>query len=99
MMQNKLTRRRWLQSGILPTTALAGLGLTRFCPQAVAQTTAKPSSLTITKVETFPLRHRMRRAMGVSTSLSNTRTCLLIKISTDSGLVGWGETIDVGGTR
>jgi D-galactarolactone cycloisomerase len=37
--------------------------------------------------------------MGVSTALSDIRTCLLIKISTDSGLVGWGETIDVGGTR
>ncbi|HEY2416079.1 MAG TPA: mandelate racemase/muconate lactonizing enzyme family protein [Pirellulaceae bacterium] len=37
--------------------------------------------------------------MGVSTALSDVRTCLLVKISTDSGLVGWGETIDVGGTR
>ena len=37
--------------------------------------------------------------MGVSTALSDIRTCLLVKITTDSGLVGWGETIDVGGTR
>src|SRR5262245_66576650 len=99
-MHNKLTRRRWMQLTMLPTaTALAGPSLSPFGAQAFAQTTAKPSSLTITNVETFPLRHRMRRAMGVSTALSDVRSCLLVKISTDSGLVGWGETIDVGGTR
>ena len=75
------------------------MGLGILATQALAQTTLKPSSLTITNVETFPLRHKMRRAMGVSTALSDVRTCLLVKISTDSGLVGWGETIDVGGTR
>src|SRR6185369_3070546 len=100
MMQNNLTRRRWLKSTALPIGAgLAGLNLPWLGSRAVAQTTAKPSSLTITNVETFPLRHRMRRAMGVSTALSDVRSCLLVKISTDSGLVGWGETIDVGGTR
>jgi D-galactarolactone cycloisomerase len=99
-MYTKLTRRRWLQSTILPTgTALVGSTLPQICSRAGAQTTAKPSSLTITNVETFPLRHKMRRAMGVSTALSDVRTCLLVKITTDSGLVGWGETIDVGGTR
>src|SRR5262245_15504946 len=99
-MHNSLTRRRWLQSTIMPTgTALAGLTFPYFSAPAQAQTAAKPSSLTITNLETFPLRHRMRRAMGVSTALSDVRNCLLVKISTDSGLVGWGETIDVGGTR
>jgi len=100
MMHNKLTRRRWLLSMALPTgAAIADLNLPWFGSRAFAQTAAKPSSLTITNVETFPLRHKMRRAMGVSTALSDVRTCLLVKISTDSGLVGWGETIDVGGTR
>jgi len=95
-----LTRRRWLQSTMLPTgTAVAAMALPHFNAQILAQSPAKPSSLTVTNVETFPLRHKMRRAMGVSTALSDTRTCLLVKISTDSGLVGWGETIDVGGTR
>jgi D-galactarolactone cycloisomerase len=95
-----LTRRRWLQSTLLPTgTAVAGLSLSHFGAPADAQTSAKPSSMTITNVETFPLRHKMRQEMGVSTALSDVRTCLLIKISTDSGLIGWGETIDVGGTR
>ena len=62
MMLKKLTRRRWLQSTLLPTsTALAGLGLVHSGEQALAQTTLKPSSLAITNVETFPLRHRMAR--------------------------------------
>jgi D-galactarolactone cycloisomerase len=99
-MNNKLTRREWLESMVVPVgTAVAGITFPCICGRASAQTTAKPSSLTITNVETFPLRHKMRRAMGVSTALSDIRTCLLVKISTDSGLVGWGETIDVGGTR
>lgn len=99
-MPNSLTRRRWLQAAMPSTIAtIAGLSLPHFANPASAQTTTKPSSLTITKVETFPLRHKMRRPMGVSTALSDIRTCLLVKISTDSGLVGWGETIDVGGTR
>ncbi len=59
----------------------------------------RPSSLTITKVETFALEHRLARAMGPSTAMSNLKDALLVKISTDSGLVGWGETADVGGTR
>src|SRR4029450_860912 len=40
------------------------------------------------------------RAVCVSfLELSAVRDALLVKISTDSGLVGWGETADVGGTR
>jgi D-galactarolactone cycloisomerase len=31
--------------------------------------------------------------------MTDVREALLVKISTDSGLVGWGETADVGGTR
>lgn len=59
----------------------------------------KPSSITITKVETFALKHNLQRAIGVSTALAPYRDALLVKVSTDSGLVGWGETSDVGGTR
>ncbi len=59
----------------------------------------KPSSLKITKVETFAVRHKLRQAIGPSVAYSNLRESLLVKISTDSRLVGWGETADVGGTR
>src|SRR5688500_12921038 len=60
---------------------------------------APPSSLTITNVETFAVRHKLPRAVGPSTRLYGFRDALLVKISTDSGLVGWSETADVGGTR
>jgi D-galactarolactone cycloisomerase len=59
----------------------------------------KPSSLTITKVETFAVQHKLPNAIGPSVAYSNVRDSLLVKISTDSGLVGWGETADVGGTH
>src|SRR5262249_23094618 len=59
----------------------------------------KPSSLTITNVETFALQHKLKKAIGPSTLLYPFRDALIIKISTDSGLVGWGETADVGGTQ
>jgi D-galactarolactone cycloisomerase len=59
----------------------------------------KPSGLTITKVETFAVEHKIPKAIGPSVAMTDVRDSLLIKISTDSGLVGWGETADVGGTR
>lgn len=59
----------------------------------------KPSSLTITKVETFALQHKLAKGIGPSVASAASRDTLLVKISTDSGLVGWGETADVGGTR
>jgi D-galactarolactone cycloisomerase len=55
--------------------------------------------LTITKVETFAVEHKIAKAIGPSVALSDLRQALLVKISTDSGLVGWGETADVGGTH
>ena len=100
MSSDEMTRRTWLRSALWGSCgAVAGLTAPRNDGGALAQPPGKPSSLTITNVETFPLRHRLPRAMGVSTALSDVRPCLLVKISTDSGLVGWGETIDVGGTR
>ena len=59
----------------------------------------KPSSLTITNVETFELQHKLPAKIGPSTALYGFRDTLLVKITTDSGIVGWGETADVGGTR
>lgn len=92
-----LSRRDWLRTG------LAGSALAAWSPfqqQAEAdEARGKPSSLTITKVETFALEHRVPKAFGPSVAQSNFRDALLVKISTDSGLVGWGETADVGGTH
>jgi D-galactarolactone cycloisomerase len=98
MTDNPLTRRRWLKAGMGSCAALAGMSAGSFSNSATAAD-SKPSSLTITKVETFALQHKLERAIGPSTVLGATRDSLLVKISTDSGLVGWGETSDVGGTR
>lgn len=101
MAHTGLSRRAWLQSGMLGTYgALAGAAaLTAEGMAGAADPQGKPSSLTITKVETIAVTHPLQRAIGVSTALGKSRDALLIKISTDSGLVGWGETSDVGGTR
>ena len=57
--------------------------------------------LKITNVTTFKLLHNLKRPFGVSVSvpLSRTRTALLVKIETDAGLVGWGETAPISGAR
>jgi D-galactarolactone cycloisomerase len=53
----------------------------------------------ITSVKTYHLKHRLPRAVGCSTFLYSEREALLVKISTDDGLVGWGETAPLGGVR
>ncbi|HRX79877.1 MAG TPA: mandelate racemase/muconate lactonizing enzyme family protein [Pirellulaceae bacterium] len=57
--------------------------------------------LKITSVKTILLRHHLKRPFGVSVSvpLAKTRETLLVKIETDEGLVGWGETAPISGTR
>ncbi len=57
--------------------------------------------LKIASVKTFLLRHKLSRALGASISvpLSPTRETLLVRIQSDSGLVGWGETAPIGGAR
>jgi D-galactarolactone cycloisomerase len=53
----------------------------------------------ITNIETFLLRHELPRATGPSIQLYTRREVLLVKISTDEGLSGWGETSDLAGAR
>ncbi len=99
MPRTRLSRRDWLQSGL---GGMCGVLAPWSCFQRLAkadEVRGKPSSLTITKVETFALEHRIPNAIGPSVAQSNIRDALLIKISTDSGLIGWGETSDVGGTH
>lgn len=57
--------------------------------------------LKITSVKTFHLRHQLQRPFGVSVSvpLDTTREALLVRIETDAGLTGWGETAPINGTR
>ena len=62
---------------------------------------ASASQLKITSVKTYSLRHQLKRPFGVSVSvpLSKTRVTLLVKIQTNEGLVGWGETGPISGAR
>lgn len=55
----------------------------------------------ITAVKTYLLRHQLARPFGVSVSvpLEKTRQTLLVKIETDAGLAGWGETPPIAGVR
>ncbi len=57
--------------------------------------------LKITAVKTYLLRHKLKRPFGVSVSvpLATTRETLLVKLETDAGLVGWGETGPISGAR
>jgi D-galactarolactone cycloisomerase len=100
MRSNGSTRRTWLGTGVTSVAGALALPLTNTAGVDVrAEDESRPSSLTITKVETFALKHKLPRAIGPSTALYGFRDALLVKISTDSGLVGWAETADVGGTR
>src|SRR5438874_1560084 len=53
----------------------------------------------IISVQTYELQHRLPKAIGPSTTLYPFRDTLLVKIGTDEGLVGWGETAAIGGIR
>lgn len=100
MPHTGMTRRGLLKSSLAGVGGATAANYLTMLPHVdAADTKEKPSSLTITKVETFALEHKIAKAIGPSVASSNVRTALLVKISTDSGLVGWGETADVGGTR
>lgn len=50
----------------------------------------------ITGVETYHLRHPLPHPIGPSTAFYDARESLLVKITTDDGPAGWGETADIG---
>ena len=91
-----LTRRQLLQSG-------AGLVLaTRLIREESLQAAqAEANPVRITAVKTYLLETQLKRAFGVSISvpLDRKRRTLLVKIETDAGLEGWGETYPILGAR
>lgn len=70
-------------------------------PKNAAAAAAGLPEARITRVTTFLLRTDLKRPFGVSVSvpLDKTRSTLLIRLETDTGLVGWGETAPVSGAR
>ncbi|MBL8851644.1 MAG: mandelate racemase/muconate lactonizing enzyme family protein [Planctomycetaceae bacterium] len=91
------TRRRLLQSTI-GLTAASLLGADR---EVVAAEKAAATPLKITAVTSYSVKTQLTRPFGVSISvpLDATRTALFVKIETDAGIVGWGETAPIGGVR
>jgi len=57
------------------------------------------SPLRITAVETIHTRYQLSRPTGPAGAFNAARQALIVKISTDSGLVGWGETYALAGVR
>src|SRR5262249_48827845 len=53
----------------------------------------------ITSVKTFHVQCRLSKKAGGSGYMEDSRSAVLVKISTDEGLVGWGETVALGGGR
>ncbi len=98
-MPSQLPRREFFVRAATAGCLGAASGLFADADSHVEAADPKPSSLTITKVETFALQHKLAKGIGPSVASAATRDTLLVKISTDSGLIGWGETADVGGTR
>lgn len=48
----------------------------------------------IRKIDTFPLFYRLPKPYGDANGMKTYRTCYLIRITTDTGVEGWGECID-----
>jgi D-galactarolactone cycloisomerase len=96
----KTNRRDLLQAGGF--IAVGGLVGSPW-PALAAEMTERSGvpRLKIIAVKTYLVRHKLTRPMGVSVSvpLDNTRQALLVKVETDAGLVGWGETAPISGAR
>ena len=88
--------------GLGAAATVGGLGARLgFSPRDALADSPNKAKLRITDVKTFLLRHRLKRPFGASVSvpLGKTRQTLLVKIETDAGLVGWGETAPSSGAR
>ena len=93
-------RRELLQKGaLLAAGCLAGGPAVLHAANPEQQ--VESSKLKITGVKTYLLQHKLKRPFGVSVSvpLDQFRKTLLVKIETDAGLTGWGETAPVSGAR
>lgn len=53
----------------------------------------------ITSVKTYALHHPLTQSIGPSTAYYRSRSALIIKIETDEGVTGWGETTTFTGVR
>lgn len=93
-----MNRRTLLSAGAL-LAAASTTNSSSFGADATAS--QKPPKLKITSVKTYLLKTKLQKAFGVSVSvpLDNSRDALIVKIETDAGLVGWGESSSIHGSR
>lgn len=99
-MTASFSRRNFLQS----STLLAAGGIAAWQGRALANEAGEQQGRgehRIAAVKTYLLKHTLKRPFGVSVSvpLDKTRLTLLVKVETEAGLVGWGETSPINGTR
>ncbi|MFH1299591.1 MAG: hypothetical protein ABIK07_00925 [Planctomycetota bacterium] len=93
-------RRELLQKGVV-FAAGCFAGAASDLQAAESNQQAELPKLKITGVTTYLLKHKLKIPFGVSVSvpLDQFRKTLLVKIETDAGLTGWGETAPVSGSR
>lgn len=99
MPEHAATRRQLLQSTVgLGAAAILGASCDMLAAEAQ---TANSTPLKITAVKSYFVKTQLKKAFGVSISvpLDTTRTALFVKIETDGGIVGWGETAPIGGAQ
>ncbi|MGE3316209.1 MAG: mandelate racemase/muconate lactonizing enzyme family protein, partial [Planctomycetaceae bacterium] len=98
MSASRTNRRQLLQAGAAFAAGALSDGSHSLRADDAAASAPK---LKITAVKTFLVEHKLKRPFGVSVSvpLDKTRTALFVKIETDAGLVGWGETAPIAGAR
>src|SRR5438105_7655009 len=78
----KPSRGSWRLPRGLATTGLFIKGL-------VESVTTRPMRVKIARIETFDLVQPVSRPYGPSPGLMNERDALIVKITSDAGLVGW----------
>ncbi|MFO1003689.1 MAG: mandelate racemase/muconate lactonizing enzyme family protein [Planctomycetaceae bacterium] len=94
---------RFDRRGLLRTAAIltAGGAAATATASLDDEKTDAARKCTIKSVQTFLLRHTLERPFGVSVSvpLDKTRETLLVRMESNEGHVGWGETSPLPGTK
>lgn len=100
MRREAFGRRDLLRGAMLGAGAcLPGVGAHFAAAEEIAG--SRVPRLKITQVKTYLLETPLEQPFGPSVSVvfEKTRTALLVKIETDEGIVGWGETAPINGAQ
>lgn len=94
MSSGDFGRRAFLRGAMVA----AGVGV---ATRSEAEEAGEKAGIKITKVKTYELEAPLKQPFGASVSVpfDKTRTALLVKVETDAGIVGWGETAPINGAK